>query len=263
MLSVRNISKTFNKGTVNSNKVFEDLSIDIREGDFITIIGSNGAGKSTLLNVISGNITADSGEILVKGRDIAKLPEHKRTRFISRVYQNPFLGVAPSMTILENMSLAYNKGQKFGLGRAVTKKNEEMFREMLSTLGLGLEDKIHNKVGLLSGGQRQSIALLMATMIKPQLLLLDEHTAALDPKTSKRVIELTKEIVDNNKITTLMVTHDLNHVIELGNRVIMMHSGEIILDIKDEEKSELTIDKLLDHFDNANVMLSDRTLLSN
>lgn len=263
MLSIKNISKTFNKGTVNSNKVFDNLSLDIREGDFITIIGSNGAGKSTLLNIISGSIKADSGQIIVNNRDIARLPEHERTKFISRVYQNPFLGVSPSMTILENMSLAYNKGQKFGLGRAVTKKNEYMFKEMLSTLELGLEDKIHNEVGLLSGGQRQSIALLMATMIKPQLLLLDEHTAALDPKTSIRIIEITKEIVDNNNITTLMVTHDLNHVLELGNRVIMMHSGNIILDIKDEEKSELTIEKLLGHFDNANVMLSDRTLLSN
>ncbi|MDO5708360.1 MAG: ATP-binding cassette domain-containing protein [Andreesenia angusta] len=263
MLAVKNISKTFNKGTVNENRIFTDLSLDIREGDFITIIGSNGAGKSTLLNIISGNIMSDTGQILIDGKDIANLPEHKRTKFISRVYQNPFLGVAPSMTILENMSLAYNKGKSYGLGRAVSRKNEDIFKEMVSTLELGLEDKMHDKAGLLSGGQRQSISLIMATMIKPRLLLLDEHTAALDPKTSARIIELTKEIIEHDNITTLMVTHDLKHVIDLGNRVIMMHAGNVILDIKDEEKRELTIEKLLGHFDNANVMLSDRTLLSN
>ncbi len=262
MLSINNINKTFNRGTVNENPIFKDLSLDINEGDFITIIGSNGAGKSTLLNVISGNIEADSGQICIDGKDIARLPEHKRTKFISRVYQNPFLGVSPSMTILENMSLAFNKGNRFGLGRAVSKQNVNKFKYMLSQLGLGLEDKIHNKVGLLSGGQRQSISLIMATMKKPKLLLLDEHTAALDPKTSAKIIEITKEIVEENNITTLMVTHDLNHVLGLGNRVLMMHSGNVILDIKGKEKYELTIEKLLGHFDNANVMLSDRMLMA-
>lgn len=262
MLSIKNIYKTFNKGTVNENSIFNDFSLDIEDGDFITIIGSNGAGKSTLLNVISGVIPLDSGKIIVKGNDIAKLPEYKRTKQIARVFQDPSKGVAPSMTILENMSMAYNKGKAFGLGRCVSKKNIDYFKELLSTLGLGLEDKIHNKVGLLSGGQRQSISLIMSTMNNPELLLLDEHTAALDPKTSARIIEITEELVEKNKITTLMVTHDLNHVIKLGNRVIMMHSGQVILDIRDKDKKELTIEKLLGHFDNANVMLSDRALLS-
>ena len=262
MLSMKNINKTFNRGTVNENRIFTDFNLDIYDGDFITIIGSNGAGKSTLLNVISGNIMADSGEIFIDDKNIAKMPEYKRTKFISRVYQNPFLGVASSMTILENMSLAYNKGKKYGLGRAVSNKNVQKFKYMLSELGLGLEDKIHNKVGLLSGGQRQSISLIMATMIRPKLLLLDEHTAALDPKTSAKIIDITREIIGEHRITTLMVTHDLNHVITLGNRVIMMHAGNVILDIKGKEKYELTIDKLLEHFENANVMVSDRMLLS-
>jgi putative tryptophan/tyrosine transport system ATP-binding protein len=262
MLSVQNISKTFNKGTVNQNNVYKGLSVGVEEGDFITIIGSNGAGKSTLLNVISGVIPLDSGKIFLDDKDITKYPEYKRTRDISRVFQNPSMGVAPSMTILENMSMAYNKGRVYGLGRGVNKKNTDYFKEQLSKLELGLENKMNEKVGLLSGGQRQSLSLIMATMLHPKLLLLDEHTAALDPKTSAKIIKITNELVMENNITTMMVTHDLNHVTTLGNRVIMMHAGEIILDIRGKQKSELTIEKLLDHFDNANVMLSDRTLLS-
>lgn len=262
MLSVKNLQKTFNKGTVNQNTIYRGLSLDVEEGDFITIIGSNGAGKSTLLNVISGVIPLDGGRIVLDGTDITRYPEYKRTRDIARVFQNPSFGVAPSMTILENMSMAYNKGKTYGLGRAVSKKNIDVFKEMLSGLELGLENKLNDKVGLLSGGQRQSLSLIMATMLHPKLLLLDEHTAALDPKTSAKIVDITKELVTENKITTMMVTHDLNHVTSLGNRVIMMHSGEIILDIRGKEKKELTIEKLLNHFDNAHVMLSDRTLLS-
>lgn len=262
MLIVENIKKTFNKGTINQNTIYRGLSLNVEAGDFITIIGSNGAGKSTLLNVISGLIPIDSGKIILDERDITKKPEYKRTREIARVFQNPSLGVAPSMTILENMSMAYNKGKRFGLGRGIAKKQIEAFREQLSGLELGLENKMNDQVGLLSGGQRQSLSLIMATMMHPKLLLLDEHTAALDPKTSAKIIDITDSLVTENKITTMMVTHDLTHVTRLGNRVIMMHEGEVILDIRGREKQELTVEKLLQQFENANVMLSDRSLLS-
>ena len=194
--------------------------------------------------------------------DITSLPEYKRTRQIARVFQDPYKGVSPSMSILENMSMAYNKGKKYNLTRGVSKKNIGHFRELVSTLNLGLEDKMDEQVGLLSGGQRQSLSLIMATMCQPKMLLLDEHTAALDPKTSARIIELTKEIVRKDMITTMMVTHDLNHVTELGNRVIMMHRGHVILDISGEEKRQLTVEKLLSNFDNAQGILSDKSLLS-
>lgn len=210
MIQIRNLCKTFNKNTINEKQVFDKLSLDIKEGDFITIIGSNGAGKSTLLNMISGSLDNDSGCINVNNKDISDLKEYKRSKFIARVYQDPSFGTSPSMTILENLSMAINKGNKFGLSMGVSKKNIEYFKEILAELSLGLEDQLNSKVSLLSGGQRQALSLIMATIKNPDILLLDEHTAALDPKTSQRIIELTEKIVENKKITTFMITHNLN-----------------------------------------------------
>lgn len=264
MLQIKNLYKVFNKNTVNENIVFNKLNFRVNKGDFITIIGSNGAGKSTLLNIISGTIQADNGLIMLGDKDISKFPEYKCTKFIGRVFQDPSKGTAPSMTILENMSMAYNKGKKFGLNFAVNKKDIPYFKELLSNLELGLEDKLYTQVGLLSGGQRQALSLIMTVMGNPDLLLLDEHTAALDPKTSEKIIELTESIVKDKSITTLMVTHNLNHAIRLGNRLIMLHHGKVILDISGKEKEELTIEKLLKLFENNSKedLISDRALFS-
>lgn len=264
MLHIRELFKVFNKGTVNENVIFDNLSLDINDGDFITIIGSNGAGKSTLLNILSGSLECDDGSIMLEDKEISSLPEFKRTKFIGRVFQNPQVGTSPSMTILENLSMAFNKGKSFGLKPCISNENIPYFKQLLSELNLGLEDKLHTKVGLLSGGQRQVLSLIMSTLSSPKLLLLDEHTAALDPKTSEKIIELTHKIVNERQITTLMVTHNLNHAIRLGNRIIMMHRGEIILDIKSEEKKSLTIEKLLGYFEKLHPKdsLSDRILFS-
>ncbi|KYH29015.1 MULTISPECIES: ABC transporter ATP-binding protein [Clostridium] len=265
MLQIKNLYKVFNKDTANENVVFNNFNFKVDEGDFITIIGSNGAGKSTLLNLISGTIKPDEGVIQLKDKEISKMPEYECTKFIGRVFQDPSMGTAPSMTILENMSMAYNKGKRFGFSFAVDKNNIEYFRGLLSELELGLEDKLNTKVGLLSGGQRQALAIIMTVMGNPQILLLDEHTAALDPKTSEKIIDLTESIVREKKMTTLMVTHNLNHAINLGNRLIMLHHGEIILDIRGEEKRGLTIEKLLKYFENnfkEDDLLSDRALFS-
>ncbi|WP_425449640.1 ABC transporter ATP-binding protein [Dethiothermospora halolimnae] len=248
MLQIRNLNKTFNKGTINEKVVFNSFSLDVKEEDFITIIGSNGSGKSTLLNIISGLLKEDDGYLRLNNKNMAKMPEYKRTKSISRVFQDPSMGTSPSMTILENLSMAYNKGKKFGLSMGVNKKNIKYFKEILSQLSLGLEDQLNTKVGLLSGGQRQALSLIMATMSQPDLLLLDEHTAALDPKTSKTILDLTKNIVKKKKITTLMITHNLNQAIEVGNRLLMFHQGKVIVDIAGEEKKSLTIDKLMDYF---------------
>lgn len=263
MLQIHNLSKTFNKGTVNESILFDNLSIDINDGDFITIIGSNGAGKSTLLNIISGNTGFDGGTITLNEKDISKLPEFKRTKFIGRVFQNPSSGVSPSMTVLENLSMAYSKG-KFGLSFGATKKERILFKKLLKDYSLGLEEKLDVKVGSLSGGQRQALSLVMASLSKPSLMLLDEHTAALDPSMSAKVLELTSKIVDENKITTLMITHDLNDAISFGNRIIMLHRGKIILDVCGEEKKKLTTEALLEYFKNVaeKGALSDRTLFS-
>ncbi|MCY6959137.1 ABC transporter ATP-binding protein [Clostridium brassicae] len=264
MLEIRNLYKVFNKNTVNENIIFNELNLKVNKGDFITIIGSNGAGKSTLLNVISGTISPDDGNIALEGKKISNLSEYKCSKFIGRVFQDPSKGTAPSMTILENMSMAYNKGKKFGLSFGVDKKNIPYFKKLLSKLDLGLEDKLNTKVGLLSGGQRQALTLIMTAMSEPKLLLLDEHTAALDPKTSEKIIEITKEIVEEKNMTTLMITHNLNHAIKLGNRLIMLHEGEVILDVRGEEKKSLTMDKLLQFFE-ANRdkdLLSDRALFA-
>lgn len=264
LLQVQNLHKTFNKGTINENKLFKGVNLHVKEGDFITIIGSNGAGKSTLLNVITGAIPLDYGKITLEGKDISKLKEHKINKKVGRVYQDPTKGTAPSMTILENLSMAYNKGKSFGLSSAINKNNTEYFKTLLKPLNLGLEDKLHSKVGLLSGGQRQALSLIMAVMNSPKLLLLDEHTAALDPKTSEKIIEISQQVVEDKNITTLMVTHNLKQAMEIGNRLIMMHRGEIIVDIQGEEKKNLTMDKLLSYFEKTSSGdgISDRILFS-
>ena len=265
MLNIRNLSKVFYKGTPDENIVFDKLSVDIEDGDFITVVGSNGAGKSTLLNIISGSLDIDEGSIKLNDMEISKLPEYKRTRYIGRVFQSPSVGTSPSMTILENLSMAYNKGKRFNLSQGVSKKNIPYFKEVLSGLSLGLEDRMNARVGLLSGGQRQALSLLMAAISNPQLLLLDEHTAALDPKTSETITGLTQEIVFERKVTTIMVTHNLSQAITMGNRLLMFHRGSIMLDIKGEEKRNLTIEKLLECFDRVQSRgeLSDRLLFSN
>lgn len=265
LLQIRNLHKTFYKGTVNENTVFDGLSLDIEKGDYVTVIGSNGAGKSTLLNIISGSIMPDEGSITLDGREISKLPEYKRTKYMGRVFQDPTLGTSPSMTILENLSMAFNKGKSFGLTPGASPKNTPHFKKILSELDLGLEDRITEKVSLLSGGQRQALSLLMASISGPKLLLLDEHTAALDPKTSERIIALTNKIISDRKMTAMMVTHNLNQAIKFGSRLIMLHRGKVVLDIKGEEKKNLTIEKLLQCFEKTHSLdtLSDEQLFSN
>jgi putative ABC transport system ATP-binding protein len=265
LLRLQNISKTFNIGTINENNLFNNFSLTIREGDFVTIIGSNGAGKSSLLNIISGAMPQDNGNIFIKDRDVSLMEEYKRNKFIGRVFQNPALGTSPKMTLLENLAMAYNKGKKFNLTPGIQKKDIPYFKEVLSELSLGLEDRLDTKVGLLSGGQRQAVAILMATMTDPQILLLDEHTAALDPKTSDVILTLTEKIIREKGITTLMVTHNLKQAIEMGNRLIMLHRGEILLDCDGEEKAQLTMKKLLSYFEKANKddLVSDQMLFSN
>lgn len=264
MLRIKNLCKVFNRNTVNENTVFNNLSLNVNKGDFITIIGSNGAGKSTLLNIIAGTLEEDKGLISLEGKELYGMQEYKRAESIGRVFQDPAKGTAPDMTILENLSMAFNKGKHFGLTFGISKKNINMLKELLSELNLGLEEKLNTKVGLLSGGQRQALSLVCAVMSKPRLLLLDEHTAALDPKTTERIIEITEKIISQNKITTLMVTHNLGHAIKLGNRLIMMHRGSIAVDISGEEKNSLNADKLLKYFDDVHGTdcLSDRMLFS-
>ena len=265
MLKIKKLFKVFYPNTINENKIFNGLSLEVKEKDFITILGSNGAGKSTLLNMISGTLSCDYGCILIDGDDVTDLEEFKRSKDIGRVYQNPSLGVSPKMTILENLALADNKGKRFGLSLAVYKKRIDYYKELLKEADLGLEDKLYNKVELLSGGQRQALTLIMAVMSNPKLLLLDEHTAALDPVTSEKIIKITKKIVKERGITTLMVTHNLNQAVECGNRLIMMHQGDIVIDIEGEEKKKLdSTEKLLELFEKAHLKndISDRSLFS-
>lgn len=263
MLKIQALHKVFNEKTINENQLFSNFSIEVKEGDFISIIGSNGAGKSTLLNIISGNIEIDYGVIRLGDKDISNMDEYKRSKFIGRVFQNPSLGVSPNMTILENLSLADNKGKRYGLTLGINKKRISYYESLLKELDLGLEDKLYNKVDLLSGGQRQALTMLMAVMSKPKLLLLDEHTAALDPKTSIKIMNITKKILNETNITTLMVTHNLKQAIKTGNRLVMMHRGKILLDVSGKEKSELTTEKLMNLFKDASFSedLSDRSLL--
>ncbi len=248
MLEVKNISKTFNAGTINEKRALSELSLSLNDGDFVTVIGGNGAGKSTLLNAVAGVWPVDSGAIIIDGEDVTGMPEYKRAKYIGRVFQDPMMGTAPNMQIDENLALAYRRGKKRGLKWGVTAAERELYREKLATLGLGLEDRLTAKVGLLSGGQRQALTLLMASLQTPKLLLLDEHTAALDPGTAKKVLELSDKIISENKLTALMITHNMSDAIRHGNRLIMMDRGRIVLDISGEDKKNLTKADLLERF---------------
>ena len=251
MLELRNIFKTFNAGTVNEKKALVDFSLTLSDGDFVTVIGGNGAGKSTMMNAIAGVWQVDSGQIIIDGSDVTRLPEHKRAAFLGRVFQDPMTGTAATMGIEENLALAKRRGQKRTLRSGITREEREEYRELLKILDLGLENRLTSKVGLLSGGQRQALTLLMATLKKPKPLLLDEHTAALDPKTAAKVLETTRFIVERDKLTTLMITHNMKDAITYGNRLIMLMDGRIILDISGEEKKKLTVEDLLHKFEAA------------
>lgn len=263
MLKVSNVSKTFNPGTVNEKLALDNFSITINEGDFITVIGGNGAGKSTLMNAIAGVWKVDEGTIEIDGEDVTSLPEHKRAKYLGRVFQDPMLGTAATMEIQENLALAKRRGLKRTLKAGITKSEVSEYKEMLKILDLGLEDRLTTKVGLLSGGQRQALTLLMATLKQPKLLLLDEHTAALDPKTAAKVLEITDKIVTRDKLTTLMITHNMKDAISHGNRLIMLNEGKIILDISGEEKRNLTVSDLLKKFELASgeEFASDKAIL--
>lgn len=264
MLELKNIYKTFNAGTVNEKRALNNLSITLNDGDFVTIIGGNGAGKSTMLNMIAGVYPVDSGSIIIDGTDVTKLPEFKRAKYLGRVFQDPMMGTAADMWIEENMALAARRGQARGLKWAITNKERNKFKEMLAELDLGLENRLSTKVGLLSGGQRQALTLLMAVMKKPKLLLLDEHTAALDPKTAAKVLALSDKFIEEEKLTALMVTHNMKDAIAHGNRLIMMNNGKIILDVSGEEKKKLTVEDLLSAFSklSGTEFANDRALLS-
>ena len=263
MLTLSHISKTFNPGTPDEKKAISDLSLHLERGDFVTIIGANGAGKSTLFNAIAGSFLTDSGRIVLDGQDISFQPEYKRARQIGRLFQDPLRGTAPHMTIEENLALALRRGKKRGLRWGVTNAEREAYREKLATLGLGLEDRLTAKVGLLSGGQRQALTLLMAALQKPKLLLLDEHTAALDPATAEKVLDITKKTVSEQRLTCMMVTHNMQSAIDLGDRLIMMNKGRIIFDASGDEKKKLTVPALMELFRNAagESLATDRILL--
>ena len=264
MLILQNIRKTFHAGTVNQKVALDDVSLTLNDGDFVTVIGGNGAGKSTLLNTIAGTFPVDSGSITIDGEDITLLPEQKRARFLGRVFQDPMMGTAADMWLEENLALAAQRGERRGLKWSISSADREKFRRLLAELDLGLEERLSSKVGLLSGGQRQALTLLMATMKRPRLLLLDEHTAALDPKTAAKVLALSDRFVEEGRLTTLMVTHNMKDAIAHGNRLIMMNAGKIVLDISGEEKKRLTVDDLLHAFtlSTAEEFANDRILLS-
>ena len=264
MLKITNLQKTFNPGTVNAKTALDGLNLHIKEGDFVTVIGGNGAGKSTLQNAIAGVWKPDCGTIEIDGQDVTNMPEYKRAQFLGRVFQDPMKGTAPDMEIAENLHIASMRGKKRKLIRGVRKADRAYFKELLKTLDLGLEDRLSTKVGLLSGGQRQALTLLMASMNKPKLLMLDEHTAALDPKTAAKVLALTDKIVTENKLTTLMITHNMRDAIDHGNRLIMMQDGHIIVDVEGEEKKQLTVEDLLRLFAKASgrEFTNDRAILA-
>lgn len=263
MLEIRNVYKTFNPGTVNEKQALKGISLTLEDGDFVTVIGGNGAGKSTMLNAVAGVWPVDEGQIIIDGVDVTKLSEHKRAAYLGRVFQDPMTGTAATMGIEENLALAYRRGQHRTLRPGIRRKEREEYRELLKILGLGLEDRLTSKVGLLSGGQRQALTLLMATLKKPKLLLLDEHTAALDPKTAAKVLETTETIVNRDHLTTLMITHNMRDAIAHGNRLIMMMDGRIILDIRGEEKEKLTVEDLLHQFEivSGEQFASDKAIL--
>ena len=264
MLEIKNVYKTFNAGTVNEKVALNGLNLTLEDGDFCTVIGGNGAGKSTMLNAVAGVWPVDMGKILIDGKDITRLSEHKRAPYIGRVFQDPMMGTAATMGIDENLALAARRGSKRTLRPGITKAEHEQYYELLKTLDLGLENRMTSKVGLLSGGQRQAVTLLMATLKKPQLLLLDEHTAALDPKTAAKVLELSDKIVHENHLTTLMITHNMKDAIKYGNRLVMMYEGRIIYDVKGEEKAALKVKDLLARFKQVSdgEFANDRMLLS-
>ena len=264
MLEIKNVTKIFNAATINEKVALNGVSLTLQDGDFVTVIGGNGAGKSTLLNAVAGTYPVDGGNIVIDGVNVTKMPEHKRAKYVGRVFQDPMTGTAADMWIEENLSLAKYRGKRRGLGWSIKAADRAEFKELLKTLDLGLENRLSTKMGLLSGGQRQTVTLLMATMQKPQLLLLDEHTAALDPKTADKVLTLTKDIVEKNKLTTLMITHNMKDALRLGNRIIMMHEGRIIFEASGEEKQKLTVNDLLEKFSQVSkgTFANDRMLLS-
>jgi len=264
VLEIDRISKTFNANTVNQKIALDHLSLTLKDGDFVTVIGGNGAGKSTMLNAVAGVFAVDEGRIHIDGTDVTRLPEHRRAAFIGRVFQDPMMGTAASMGIEENLALALRRGQRRSLRWGITGKEREMYRELLAGLGLGLEQRLTTKVGLLSGGQRQALTLLMATLKKPKLLLLDEHTAALDPKTASNVLDSTERIVARDQLTTLMITHNMKDAIAHGNRLIMLYEGRVVIDVDGEEKKKLTVEKLLTRFSQASGSdeADDKMLLS-
>lgn len=264
MLEIKDVHKTFNPGTINEKKALNGLNLTLNDGDFVTVIGGNGAGKSTMLNMIAGVYLVDSGSIIIDGVNVTKLPEHKRAKYLGRVFQDPMMGTAADMWIEENMALASRRGQIRGLKWAINNKEREQFKAMLSELDLGLENRLSAKVGLLSGGQRQALTLLMAVMKKPKLLLLDEHTAALDPKTAAKVLELSNKFISEDHLTAMMITHNMKDAIAYGNRLIMMNNGKIILDVSGEEKKKLTVEYLLDAFTklSGSEFANDRALLN-
>lgn len=264
MLTITNVKKTFNKGTINEKKALNGINLSLNEGDFCTVIGGNGAGKSTVLNMIAGVYPIDSGRIEIAGINISRYPEHKRAKYIGRVFQDPMRGTAAGMQIEENLALALRRGKFRGLSRGIKNREREFYRDSLARLGLGLQTRMTSKVGLLSGGQRQALTLLMATLERPKLLLLDEHTAALDPKTAKKVLELTDEFIRDQNLTALMVTHNMKDAIQMGNRLIMMHEGRIIYDVSGAEKQKLQVEDLLNKFEEASgeEFANDRMILA-
>ena len=249
MLDLNDVSVTFHAGTVNERKALDHVSLHLDRGEFVCVLGTNGAGKSTLLNGVSGTLSADSGTITLDGMDLTRQPEHKRARYIGRLFQDPMKGTAPDMSIVENLGLAYSRGKRMTLSRAIQKKDRQLFHDRLSQLGLGLEDRMNQPVGLLSGGQRQALTLLMATIVTPKLLLLDEHTAALDPNTAAQVMKLTDQIIHENQITTLMITHNLRQALEYGTKTLIMNEGKIVRVLEGEEKKQTTVEELLQMYD--------------
>jgi len=264
MLDIKNVEKTFNPGTINEKKALNGINLHLDEGDFVTVIGGNGAGKSTMLNMVAGVYPVDCGSIVIDGVDVTRLPEYKRAKYLGRVFQDPMTGTAADMQIEENLALAARRGKTRLLRVGITAKERKEYKELLKILDLGLEERLTAKVGLLSGGQRQALTLLMATLKKPKLLLLDEHTAALDPKTAKKVLDITEEIVSKNNLTTIMITHNMADAIRVGNRLIMMNNGKIIFDVSGEEKKKLTVSDLLEKFkvSAGEELNNDRILLS-
>ena len=263
MIEIQDLVKTFHRGSVNEVLALAGISLQVRAGDFISVIGSNGAGKSTLLNCLAGSYPIDSGHVRIGEQDVTSWPEHRRATLISRVFQDPLLGTCAPLSIEQNLALANRRGRVHGLGKGVRQSDRELFRKQLLQLGLGLEERLRDQVGLLSGGQRQALTLLMATLIKPKILLLDEHTAALDPKTALQVLKLTEQLVAEQKLTTLMVTHNMRHALQLGNRLIMLHGGRVILDVSGKEKAAMSVEDLLAQFYKVRgeEFVSDRMLL--